>query len=175
MPVSTSSLYARTSLMTSRRSPWTQARSGALKDAFGRWTISWGSQLSAARLSATLPWRRLILSPPGLENAAGGGLRSTPHGSRQACESVSHEAGEVLAVAAEQLVGAHPGEDHLDTAVPGRLAHQQRVDGRGISDRLVNDIDYPGKKADDVRRHLDFMQADAEVGRYRPRLNDVYT
>ena len=56
--------------MTSCRSPRTQARSGALKEALGRYTISCGSQLSAARLSATFPWRRWIFALPGIENAA---------------------------------------------------------------------------------------------------------
>ena len=55
-PRPVSSPSTSTSRMTSRKSLRTHARRGALKEAFGRCTISRGSQLSAARLSATLPW-----------------------------------------------------------------------------------------------------------------------
>ena len=72
--------------MISRRSLRTQARSGALKDAFGRYTISRGSQLSAARLSATLPCRPRILSPPAIENAARATTGST-NGTRTSTEA----------------------------------------------------------------------------------------
>ena len=70
IPDSTSSPPTSTSPMTSRRSLRTHARSGALKDALGRYTISRGSQLSAARLSAILPCRLRILSLPLTANAA---------------------------------------------------------------------------------------------------------
>ena len=48
----------------------TQARSGAPNDAFGRSTISFGSQASAASFSASLLARPWIFSVPGNENAA---------------------------------------------------------------------------------------------------------
>ena len=62
IPDPASSPRTSTSWMTSRRSLRTQARSGALNEALGRCTISCGSQLSAACLSATLPRRWRILA-----------------------------------------------------------------------------------------------------------------
>ena len=56
--------------MSSRRSLRTHARSGAPKEAFGRCTISAGSQLSAAVLRAAFWVRPRIFSPPGIEKAA---------------------------------------------------------------------------------------------------------
>ncbi len=52
-PRSTSSPLTSTSSMSSRRSLRTHARSGAPNEALGRWTISLGSQASAASLRAT--------------------------------------------------------------------------------------------------------------------------
>ena len=86
IPDPASSPPTSTSLMTCRRSLRTHARRGALKEAFGRCTISWGSQLSAARLSATLPCRPEILSLPLIENAARATTGST-NGTRTSTEA----------------------------------------------------------------------------------------
>jgi hypothetical protein len=72
--------------MSSRRSCRTQARSGALKEAFGRYTISCGSQASAACLSASLLCRPLILWLPGMEKAARATTGST-NGTRTSTEA----------------------------------------------------------------------------------------
>ena len=75
------------------------------------------------------------------------------------------QARHVLAVAAEQLVRAHPGQDHLHPALAGRLAHQQRVDGGRVADRLVQRVHHARQQVDDVRRDLDLVQLDAELRR----------
>ena len=69
----------------------------------------------------------------------------------------------MLAVAAEELVGAHPRQQHLDAGGAGGLAHEQRVDRGGVPDRLVEDVDHPRQQVDDVRGDLDLVQPDAEV------------
>ncbi len=79
----------------------------------------------------------------------------------------------MLAVAAEELVCAHAGQQHLHAGGPGALAHQQGVDGGGISDRLVEDVDDPGKQGDDVGADLDLVQADAQVLRHQPGVPGV--
>ena len=89
--------------------------------------------------------------------------RAGPDRAGQAVVPAGHQAGELLAVAAEQLVGAHPGQQHLDAALPGRLAHQQRVDRRRVADRLVEDVDHPRQEVNDVRGELDLVQVDAEL------------
>ena len=70
---------------------------------------------------------------------------------------------QMLAVAAEQLVRSHPRQHDLDAALARRLAHEQRVDRRGVADRLVEDVDHPGQQIDDVRRDLDLVQVYAEL------------
>ena len=65
------------SSMTSLRSRDTHARSGAEKDAFGRWMISLGSHASAARFNATFPVFPETLSLPDSENAARNTVGST--------------------------------------------------------------------------------------------------
>ena len=82
-------------------------------------------------------------------------------------------AGEMLAVAAEQLVGAHPGQDHLDAALARRLAHEQRVDRGRIADRLVEHVDHAGQQVNDVGRDLDLVQVDAEARRDLPCVDGV--
>ena len=77
----------------------------------------------------------------------------------------SHDAGEMLAVATEELIGAHAGKDHLDAARTRGLAHQQGVDGGRIAYRLVERVHHARQEADDVRRDLDLMQVDAEARR----------
>ena len=79
----------------------------------------------------------------------------------------------MLAVAAEQLVGAHAGQDHLDAALASGLAHEQRVDRGGIADRLVEHVDHAGQQVDDIRRDLDLVQLDAELRRDLPRIDGV--
>ena len=79
----------------------------------------------------------------------------------------------MLAVAAEQLVGAHPGEDHLDAALARRLAHEQRVDRGRIAYRLVEHVDHAGQQVDDVGRDLDLVQFDAELRRDLPRVDGI--
>ena len=79
----------------------------------------------------------------------------------------------MLAVAAEQLVGAHAGQDHLDAALARGLAHEQRIDRGGIADRLVEHVDHAGQQADDVRRDLDLVQVDAELRRDLPRVDGI--
>ena len=79
----------------------------------------------------------------------------------------------MLAVAAEQLVGAHAGQDHLDAALAGGLAHEQRVDRGRVAYRLVEHVDHARQQADDVRRDLDLVQVDAEPRRDLPRVDGV--
>ena len=74
---STSSPSSNVSSMSVRRSWLTHDRSGAEKDALGRWTISCGSHASAARLRATLPLLPETLSLPVRENAARKTMGST--------------------------------------------------------------------------------------------------
>ena len=76
--------------------------------------------------------------------------------------AAGHQARQVLAVAAEQLVGAHPGQDHLDPALARRLAHQHGVDRRRVADRLVEDVHHARQQVHDVRGDLDLVQVDAE-------------
>ena len=80
---------------------------------------------------------------------------------RQAAVATRQHAGQMLAVAAEELVSAHPGQDDLDPALPCRLAHQQRVDRGRIADRLVEHVHDSRQHADDVRGDLDLVQVDA--------------
>ena len=40
-------------------------------------------------------------------------------------------------------------------------AHQQRVDGGRVADRLVQGVHHAGQQVDDVRRDLDLVQLDA--------------
>ena len=82
----------------------------------------------------------------------------------------AEQVGEVLAVAAEQLVGAHPGEQHLDPGGTSGVAHEQRVDRRRVTDRLVEDVDHPRQQVHDVGRDLDLVQRDAEVRGHLPRV-----
>ena len=79
----------------------------------------------------------------------------------------------MLAVPAEQLVGTHPGQDHLDVSCPGRLAHEQRVDRGRIADRLIEDVNDPRQHANDVRRDLDLVQRDPVAGRDLPGVHGV--
>ena len=72
--------------MTSRRSLRTHARRGTLNEALGRCTISFGSQLSAACLSATLPRRRWIFALPSIENAARA-TRGSTNGTRTSTDA----------------------------------------------------------------------------------------
>ena len=69
-PVLTSSPRTSSSSMTSRRSPVTQARSGAEKEALGRFMISSGSHARAASLRATLPVLLLTLRSPAKESGS---------------------------------------------------------------------------------------------------------
>ena len=71
----------------------------------------------------------------------------------------------MLAVPAEQLVRAHAGQDHLDPARPRRLAHQQRVDGGRVADRLVQRVHHARQQVDDVGRDLDLVQLHSELRR----------
>ena len=71
----------------------------------------------------------------------------------------------MLAVPAEELVRAHAGQDHLDPARPGRLAHQQRVDGGRVADRLVQRVHHARQQVDDVGRDLDLVQLHPEPRR----------
>ena len=73
------------------------------------------------------------------------------------------KAGQMLAVAAEQLVGAHSGQQNLDAGVAGGLAHQHGVDRGRIADRLVEHIDDPREQVHDVGADLDLVQPDAQV------------
>ena len=70
----------------SARSLRTQARSGAPKEAFGRCTISRGSQFSAASFSAAFCTLPRILSRPGIVNAAWATILST-NGTRTSTEA----------------------------------------------------------------------------------------
>ena len=79
----------------------------------------------------------------------------------------------MLAITAEQLVGAHPGQDDLHAACPGCLAHEQRVDRRRVADGLVEDVDHARQQIDDVRRDLDLVEIDAVAGRHLPGIDGV--
>ena len=112
------------------------------------------------------------LGPPGIAQATiADGHREAvnrepgrvPDCAGQPAVPAGHHAGQLLAVAAEQLVGTHPRQEHLDAALAGRLAHQQRVDGRGVADRLVEDVDHARQQVNDVRGELDLVQVDAEL------------
>jgi hypothetical protein len=67
----------------------------------------------------------------------------------------------VSAVTAEQLIGAHTGEQHLDAGFPGGLAHQHGVDCCGVANRLIKNINDPREHVDDIRVDLDLMQLNA--------------
>ena len=84
-----------------------------------------------------------------------------------------HNAREVLAVAAEQFVGAHPREDHLNATLARRLAHEQRVDRGRITDRLVEHVDDARQEVDDIGRDFDLVQFYAVPGRDLPRVDGV--
>ena len=71
----------------------------------------------------------------------------------------------MLAVAAEQLVGAHPREQHLDPGLPGGLADQIGVDRGRVADGLVEEVDHPRQQVEHVGRDLDLVELDAELGR----------
>ena len=79
----------------------------------------------------------------------------------------------MLAVAAEQLVRAHAGQQHLDAGVAGGLAHEHGVDRGRVTDRLVEDVDHPGQHVDDVRADLDLVQPDAQVRGHLPGVDGV--
>ncbi len=79
----------------------------------------------------------------------------------------------MLAVAPEQLVRTHPGQDHLDASRARCLAYEQRVDRRRLADRFIEHVDDARQEADDFGRDLDLMQADAEVVRHLPRVDRV--
>ncbi len=82
-------------------------------------------------------------------------------------------AGQVLAVTAEQLVRAHSRQQDLDAGVTGGLAHEHGVDGGRVSDRLVEHVDDPGKHVHDVRADLDLVQSDPEVCRHLAGVDGV--
>ena len=81
------------------------------------------------RLLGQLGEGQEALGPAGVAQAAAGHAdREAVHGADrtaarggagQLAVVAGHDAREVLAVAAEQLVGAHPGQDHLDAARRG--------------------------------------------------------
>ena len=56
----------------------------------------------------------------------------------------------MLAVAAEQFVGAHAGQDDFYAALTGGVAHEQCVDGGRVADRLVEHIDDARQQVHDV-------------------------
>ena len=150
-----------------------------------------GGQLVGAveRIAAAEPWllgqlreRQEPLRPSGVTQAAAcrtdreafhGGSHHGAGSGWQPPVLAGHDAGEVLAVAAEQFVGAHPREDHLDAALARRLAHEQRVDRGRIADRLVEHVDDAGQQANDVGRDLDLVQFYAVPGRDLPRVDGV--
>ncbi len=73
------------------------------------------------------------------------------------------KARQVLAIATEQLVGAHSGQQNLDAGFPGGLAHEHGVDRGRIADGLVQDIHDAREHVHDVGADLDLMQPDAQV------------
>src|SRR6266852_5407686 len=98
----------------------------------------------------------------------GGTHDSPPEARREPAVPAGQDAGKVLAIAAEQLVGAHPGQHDLHAALAGGLTHEQRVDSGRITDRLVEHVDDPGQHVHDVRRDLNLVQRDAVALRYLP-------
>jgi hypothetical protein len=79
----------------------------------------------------------------------------------------------MLAVATEQLIRAHTREQYLDAGFPGRLAHQDGVDGRRIANRLVKNINNPRQHVDDVGIDLDLVQLDSEMCRHLARVHSI--
>ncbi len=74
----------------------------------------------------------------------------------------------MLAIAGEELVGAHARQQDLHTRVPRRLAHEQRVDRAGVPDRFVEDPHQPGQHVDHVGGDLDLVQLDVVHVRHDP-------
>ena len=66
----------------------------------------------------------------------------------------------MLAVAAEQLVGAHAGQEDLDPDLPRRLADEIRVDRGGVADRLIEHRHDARQHVRHVRRDFDLVQLD---------------
>ena len=69
--------------------------------------------------------------------------------------------GVVLAVAAEQLVGAHARQQHLYPGLPGGSADEVGVDGGRVADRLVQRMHHAREQVGHVGGDLDLVQPDA--------------
>ena len=66
----------------------------------------------------------------------------------------------MFAVTAEQLVRPHPREQDLHPGGARRFRHKERIDGRGIAGRLVEDVDHTWKELDDIWLDLNLVQID---------------
>ena len=98
---------------------------------------------------------------------------AAPNRLRKSLVVGGENAGQMLAVAAEEFVSSHAGEHHLDTCVTRGLADQQGVDSGWVADGLVEQVDDARQQFGDLGRDLDLVQRNSVARRNFARVDRV--